>query len=190
MNIKLILPVVTVSPEPGDKVFFLAGPIKGGGGWQKKAISLFAEKIPGAYVVCPCRYTSDELQCLGNSTEIVEVKQQSLREQGSSRGQTIWERHYLSLASKRGSILFWLPEEDKQHPRPVGTGPYARDTYGELGEWRMHIHYEGANVVFGAQAEFPGLSVITKNYEDVIGAEFYVHPTLEETVDAAIKIAL
>ncbi len=188
MNIKLILPKNAVFVELSDKIFFLAGPILGGGDWQSDAIHLLAKQAPGSYVACPCRHKPEHplyrFSILGETNK-----------RWTSRGlelflsQTLWERYYLGLAGKQGAIVFWLSEEDLINPRPRETGPYARDTYGELGEWRARIFYDNARVVIGAEDGFPGLSVVVKNYRAMVGDTFVFHKTLQDTIDAAVALA-
>lgn len=175
---KLILPKDLVPVEPEDVVFFLAGPIKGGGDWQQQAACLIYNAMPEAYIACPTRYQPDHpLYRFRLPAAIIAISHQ-----------TIWERHYLALASKQGCIVFWLPEEDPLNPRPAGSGPYARDTYGELGEWRARIFFENARVVIGAQVSFPGLLVVQRNFQIMIG-NFHIHETLEATIQAAVAMA-
>ncbi len=103
--------------------------------------------------------------------------------------QTYWERYYLAIASTQGAIIFWLPKESKTKPRPPETGPYARDTYEELGEWRARMVRDKAREVIGAQQGFPGLSVILKNFRAMIGDGFTPYGTLRETVRAGVALA-
>lgn len=190
MSINLVLPKNDVAIGPKKKVFFLGGPVLGGGDWQRKAIGLFFQKISDAYVVCPVRYEpNDSLQCLSLPGGELDFGPNAIGGVSVFPRQTHWERYYLNIASKQGAILFWLPEEDQKNPRPPENGPYARDTYGELGEWRVRMHRDKAHVVIGAQRGFPGISVIEANYRAVLGDMFITEPTIEETVAAAIALA-
>ena len=63
------------------------------------------------------------------------------------------------------------------------------DTRGELAEWRMRVKYEKARVVIGAEAGFIGLSMIQRNYWHVLGDDFPFYKSIEETADAAVKLA-
>jgi hypothetical protein len=66
--------------------------------------------------------------------------------------------------------------------------PYARDSYGEIGEWRGRMMYDRtAHFVIGAEAQFPGLNVISQNFRSAIGELFMVHSSLAETVGEAIQ---
>ena len=101
--------------------------------------------------------------------------------------QLAWERYYLELAGihhPMGCILFWLPLESEKEPHP-GPEPYAMDTRGELGEWRMRIKYEHARVVIGGDKDFLGLSQIERNFSHIAGSSFVFYDELETTVQAA-----
>src|SRR6266481_552306 len=106
MNPKLILPnnAVLMGSNP---VFFLAGPIRGGGDWQKKAIYLLAKEVPDAYIVCPCRYTPNH-ELYRFSVPPSPDEEWKKLDLPSFPRQTLWERYYLDRASKHGSIIFWL----------------------------------------------------------------------------------
>lgn len=179
MNV--ILPQTLVSTEvfDGNYLFFLAGPVQGGEDWQLRAYRLILNRIQNFHAIIPCRYK--------------EPHPLVYRREGGIEShfvrQTTWERHYLNMASERGCILFWLPCESKSEPRKDGQ-PYARDTYGELGEWRGRKMYNpGIRLVVGAEKDFPGLSQITQNFREALGPMFRIHSTLEETVEAAIMLA-
>ena len=164
----------------------------GGGDWQYKMCNLLENEAnkPGAklhdyYVVIPCRYPRNhplrDYQSIGTTSE------------GIFERQTDWERHYLDLAVKvrRGRILFWLGCESKTNPRQDGQ-PYARDTYGELGEWRgrlIHNVEHRRRVLIGAEAEFPGLSVIQRNFHDALGTAFPFYSSMEMVAHQAALAA-
>ena len=161
-------------------LFFFAGPIKGGGDWQRRACAEVEKRLTDYYATIPCRYGDDH----------------SLRKYAASgRGdyfssQTFWERHYLELAATcRGCIVFWLPCESKTDPRSDGQ-PYARDTYGEIGEWRGALKFNpNLKVVIGAEQGFPGLEVMKKNFVGALKQDFPFYNTLEETIQAAVAMA-
>ena len=86
-----------------------------------------------------------------------------------------------------GAIIFWLPCQSSEQPRNDGS-PYARDTYGELGFWRaMRMEHPSYRVIVGIEPNFPGRSVIQKNFELCFGGNFSIHCTLEATVRAAAE---
>lgn len=112
--------------------------------------------------------------------------------------QTLRERYYLEMAWAEWSIIFWLPEEDNENPRKKEEWPYARDTYGELGEWRIRTKFwiDGSmttwnNIFFvlGWEKWFHGIDVIEKNYKWVFWSEYTVYTTLEDTCRAGIDKA-
>src|SRR5262249_16051903 len=120
---KLILPkrMVKLVPEQWP-IFFLAGPIKGGRSWQKNAAELLERLVGECFVASPLIFDGADLPIgIPNFDR-----------------QLDWERHYLELGSERGCIVFWLPCEDRENPCPKDH-PYARDTRGELGEWRGRL---------------------------------------------------
>lgn len=189
MNPKIIPSDVVAIVDDSDLLFFLGGPIQGGGDWQRDAISLIATLEPDAFIACPKTFLPEhplykfqlstpcraDLICAGLPISFGESP--------------YWERFYLAKASKQGCIIFWLPEEDKNNPRPRENGPYGRDSYGELGEWRARMKYERAKVVVGGSPNFSGLSVIEENFKAMVNPNFVVHRTLEDTIHAAIEVA-
>lgn len=199
-RIKLLLPRTLIDfDEATDTVFFLAGPIKGAGDWQKEAIGMFQRYAvnlgnhSNVYVVCPSEYKSDHdffsLKVIGISEESYTEKQKEI-----TRSRTDWERHHLEIASRLGCIIFWLGKEDERNPRERKDGPYARDTYGELGEWRARMFYERKynntqiNLVLGADPDFHGLAQIERNFKRMIGEHFQIDSTLDETIRRAISL--
>lgn len=206
-DIKLILPNtkmgVVLDLREGERLYFLAGPIRGNENWRAKAISLLHEKDPFCYIACPRPYATD------HELSRFQIKPTELpRSTDDERewpeyalpfeNQTMWERYYLERASYYGSVIFWLPCEDKLNPRK--EGPYARDTYGELPRWSLksanpdffsfsksNHSSRVVNLTIGAEKDFPGLSVIQKNLNADHGGEFIIYPTLEETINEAVR---
>jgi hypothetical protein len=183
----LILPMTykKFDPSLGRRIYFIAGPIRGGGNWQSTAIHHLFRLDPDCYIVCPCRYEADH-PLVELATEYNVGMKASEIQFGS---QTMWERHYLQLASKHGAIIFWLGLEDKNNPRPKEDGPYGRDTYGELGRWSVRSAEEKARVFVGAHSMFNGLSVIKKNLDADHGKDFPVYSSLEETIKESVQSA-
>ncbi len=192
-GLKLALPCMHVETF-GEPTFFLAGPIRGGGDWQAKAIRTLYNMVPNAYIFCPCRYGEDHYLRKQSVLMRLPITDHGILRTGTFPNQTMWERRYFNEAYRDGSIIFWLPEESKVNPRRDGN-PYARDTYGELGEWRTTLFYEAnrlalggrlsPNLVVGAEPGFPGLKQIQANFEAMLPG-FVFHKTLEATIDAAI----
>ncbi|HSI20225.1 MAG TPA: hypothetical protein VLA04_00740 [Verrucomicrobiae bacterium] len=177
---QLILPKTLVPDgEILRPLFFLAGPIKGGGNWQQTACDLIASKMDPVAIAAPRRWTAEHP---------MHTHRAPGQEEAFTR-QTLWERHYLDRAADWGCVLFWLLNESKSEPRQDGQ-PYGRDTTGELSAWRIKLlHNPSLKVVVGAEPDFPGLSVLTCNLYEDLGYDFPIYSTLEETVDAAIAMA-
>jgi hypothetical protein len=159
-------------------IFYLMGPIKGGGDWQLQACLNLQSLLDDFTVVIPCRYSQDHP---------LYARKMTGREYSNDR-QTYWERGWLDQIATSGAIIAWLPRESKTQPRTDGS-PYARDTYGELGEWRGHLMNYGEIIhfVLGAEPDFPGLDVISANFQFAIGPEFPIYPTLVDTIQAAVN---
>jgi hypothetical protein len=164
---------------PDSPIFFLAGPVRGGGDWQHHMALLLSEAVPECVIAIPCRW--DDTHSLGchfvRSTRI------------SFERQLNWERHYLKEAGigfAPGCILFWLPPESEQDPHP-GPEPYSMDTRGEIAEWRMRMKFQNARVVIGCPdpEAYHGLSQIHRNYSLELGYTFPIHRTMSDTVKAA-----
>lgn len=161
-------------------LFFLAGPVRGGGDWQKKCCEEIQKKISNFYVAIPYYY---------NDNEAYPLMKVGLSGDGNIfQRQLDWERYYLELASKKGSIIFWLPEESKTNPRKPEEGPYATDTRGEIARWSVELKYNPAcRVVIGAEKDFFGLCQIQRNFSFDQGFEYPFFQTLEETVREAVS---
>ena len=180
---KILLPKIYVgSSAIADPLFFIAGPIRGGGNWQEKCLKKLATLLTKFVAVIPCRWES------GHPLYHYHLEG---RDNVFER-QTDWEFHYLMetagrSSNKRGCIIFWLPEESKEHPRDDGQ-PYACDTRGEIGFWRAQVaHDRNICLVIGADPGFPGLRVIQRNFHLIFGESFTIYPTLDLTVEAAVR---
>lgn len=163
-------------------LFFLAGPILGGGDWHRSLSLLLWAKVGDCVIVNPSRYTPDHPDYrykLAGNTNVYQ-------------SQTAWERFYLqqvAYESPHGCIIFWLPCEDKANPRMDGK-PYAMDTRGEIGEWRGRMMYnQNLRVVLGAEPDFPGLRTIERNNAEALGGLLPTDVTMEDVVDRAIERA-
>jgi len=201
-KINLILPKVGVEIDfnlEGNRLYFLGGPISGGGDWQAIAIDIISKLDPGCYIACPRNY-STEHWLFKSSVQLV---CENLKNVLEFPNQTLWERYYLPRASYYGAIIMWLPCEDEIKPRII-NGPYAQDTYGELGSWRvksanphvfsfergkMRRHFHRVNLVVGAESNFPGLKTIQKNFDDEFGRPYHIQSTLKDTIEKAIALA-
>ncbi len=144
---KIILPKTFVQPTPATPLFFLAGPVRGGDDWQFKCCKEidrqiggkdFYAVIPYYHKTLPANHPSFEFKVNGDENHF--------------ERQLNWERYYLDVASKSGSVIFWLPAESKTDPRPGGG--YATDTRGEIGEWRgrlMSTHLKSSSTSSSAK---------------------------------------
>lgn len=174
-KMKILLPKNYVDPKDLPKpLFFLAGPVRGGDDWQYRCVKMLEKRFEDFSVAIPCRYDAEH-----PLKKISLVGAENVFER-----QTQWERFYLQAASEHGCIIFWLPEESKIHPRDDGD-PYARDSYGELGEWRGRMMNDLSGktcVIIGAESGFPGLSQIQCNFDSALEKKVLIHATLEEVI--------
>ena len=188
MHVKLILPNTYVDRGAlvGLPLFYLAGPIRGADDWQAKAIQMLDEHYRGnCAVVNPSRYdeTHPLYGCKAEGDENV------------FRRQTDWEHYYMSEASGHGCLIFWLPCESRENPRPRADGPYAQDTYGELGYWRamLEVSERGGTLrpmmVIGAEFGFHGFKKLQRDFARAVDAPFEIRTTLYSVVHEAIRIA-
>jgi hypothetical protein len=95
-----------------------------------------------------------------------------------------------TAVQKGGCLVFWLPAESQTNPRPEDAGPYAQDTYGELGMWRtLASQNRNYGFVVGAEKGFPGLDIIKANLDADFDRRFTVYDSLEATLAAAVETA-
>ncbi len=182
----VILPKSHVTSWPGP-LFFLAGPVRGGGDWQYDAYQLL-EKKRGEHVTAaiPMRYPEMHPLC-----------SKQLRSDPAAQTfnrQLAWERHYLTLTGLRskgvkGCLVFWLANESKALPHP-GPEPYAMDTRREIGEWYTRLEFlkEDVRLVVGVEDRFHGASQIERCLTEARGSKFPVYRTLHDTIQAAVLI--
>lgn len=174
-------PVLT----PYDVLVFLIGPVTGGGDWQASLITSFEEErkklwtytftemfLPRIKFVVPCRWGSD------HSLAEYFVTVYGIVPEGAPyivQRQTRWEREYIGKildGNDEGLIVCVLFPEDQNNPRPKEMGPYARDTYGELGEWTTVAYFKKAsNFIIGYSGQFSGIDVRMANFELRFGTE-------------------
>jgi hypothetical protein len=171
----LLLPKTKPNLDPFLDVplIFLAGPIRGGGDWQKVMMEKLMTRFTSLIVVNPSRYQADH-------------SHYHLRIDGEDNHfphQTAWEAYFLEKAArghKKGCVIFWLG--DQKEPR--GDGQYARETLGELGAWRTHKFYDSTvRLIVGYEKKFPGLEQILKNFTLAL-PDFSFHETMDSVVEA------
>ena len=101
--------------------------------------------------------------------------------------QIAWEQEHLTKASRKGTILFWLPGM-KEQPDIEGK-VYEALTRVEIGQWMTEYkHNPTIHICFGND----GLSSEIKQtqwYIQQYAPNKTIHITLEETCDEAIRIA-
>lgn len=177
---KILIPKHKYEIPFGSKVFFLAGPVRGADDWQRVCAEKLGELLADCYVAIPYYHTKE-----------VKYPLMDIAERGTGEEfprQQDWERYYLDVASTSGSIIFWLPEESKTNPR--ADGQYARDTRGEIGEWRGRLMANPIlKVAVGGEEGFSGFDQIMRNFKSAVGQNFPIYSTLDETVAAAVEHA-
>jgi hypothetical protein len=185
---KVILPKRLAHPHSTPHpLFFLAGPVRGGGDWQWRC-TLELERQLGEQDFSVAIPYHDLPNRQPSHPAMISLAEPAAGGDAYFERQLNWEHHYLSMAAAGGCLVIWLQCQDMSDPRPEGSGPYAQDTYGELGEWRSELgHNPKLRVVVGAQNDFHGLSQIQRNFSRRVGYDFPIYSTLRETVAAAIK---
>ena len=173
-------------------LFFLAGPIRGGGDWQASMAELLFKHDNDIDIACPCRWT----------------KQHRLSgwfyapfSQAENR-QVVWERYHLHRASndiqKPGCTIYWLPLESVTDPHP-GPEPYGMDTRRELGKLTAYLEMIrdfpwlrsqfSARFVIGGHCDFHGLSTILDELSIALGKEVPFYEDMETCVQHAFVAA-
>lgn len=178
----IIVPKVIQPVDTKQALIFLAGPIRGGGDWQRLMAEMLIEQDPYVQIACPARWTAEHTL---NRYFVQPFSEAEIR-------QLHWERHYMELASlsanQRGCVLFWLGLEDCNNPHP-GPEPFAMDTRRELGTYTAFIKLLGARVAVGGSEGFYGLSVFRDELNNAAGGSFPFYTTMETLTAAALKIA-
>jgi|WetSurMetagenome_2_1015567.scaffolds.fasta_scaffold08426_6 hypothetical protein len=162
-------------------LFFLAGPVQGGGGWQTDCLLSIKELLADFYVAIPYgKESQSRIDFLREHYHLCCGKTDRFQRQLE------WERYYMEIAANRGCLIFWLPNESQEEPRKDGK-PYATDTRGEIGEWRGRMMFnKNLRVVVGGEDGFPGLRTIKRNFDSALKCDFPVHSSLFLTIKAAL----
>lgn len=180
----VLLPKCSFEESIPHALFYLAGPVTGGGRWQVKAHELLTATLPKEHrFIAAFPYSVN-----GESS----LDGHYLPNRATFDDKITWEQHYMDLAykpSKRnGCVIFWLPKEDRENLDKGNL--YARDTYVQLGELVGRLMCgKNLRVVVGAEPEFPGLARIRKDLQLRLRREFTIYPTLGETVQAAVRMS-
>lgn len=173
--------IVEIKPSKEAPLFFLAGPIRGGGDWQAKMARIILDKVPNANIACPARWDADH--------PLAQYFYKPFSQ--ADNRQLIWERHYLKQAGIEpnvpGCIIFWLGQESKTNPHP-GPESYAMDTRREIGKFTAFAEMMKTRMVVGGDRTFHGLDVILFELSEAYKKPFPFYETMDETVDAAIKL--
>jgi hypothetical protein len=188
-NTRVHLPLLFSLPEyagegrkveiPTDlPILFLAGPIRNAPAWHSVAIRHAMQQDHALFIACPAREVSQDLRGF---------VEEDKPEYASFHRQRAWEQHYMYGAAETGCILFWLCRES-----PIRLFPekvYAHITMLELGKWleRKKLQPE-TRLVIGTDGGFPEWPTIRYEIESEL-PRLPIYYSLEETVDAAIKIA-
>lgn len=173
---KQIVPLVPTLASP---LFFLAGPIRGGGDWQAEMAEEILAREPSALIACPSRWTGEHRLAHHFYQPFSQAENRQL----------VWERHYLKQAGLKpnvpGCVIFWLGLESTTHPHP-GPEPYAMDTRREIGKFTAFAEMLPVRMVVGGSQHFHGLDVILFELSRAIGKPFPFYTTMAEVVDQAL----
>lgn len=155
-------------------LIYLAGPIRSAPDWQGEAIELLFSKKRDLTIASPR---------MGIEKSLSPYLEWGGENHFSSQRE--WEWYYMDLASKKGSILFWLPGEEKHHCDKA----YAAVTRLELGQWMTRYKFDNSlNMCFGGENVFPEI-YITKYDLELHAPDKKVYKTLKETCDEALRLA-
>lgn len=178
----IIVPKIIEPVDQTRPLIFLAGPIRGGGDWQRSMAEILISLEPTVQIACPCRWTGTH-----------PLSRYFIRPFSNAPNRQLhWERHYMQSAglnlSQPGCVLFWLGLEDELYPHP-GPEPYAMDTRRELGKFTVYSEMFGADVVVGGSRDFHGLSVIIDEFKYATNKRFLYYETMESLANAALEAA-
>jgi hypothetical protein len=174
--------IVPLTPTIDSPLFFLAGPIRGGGDWQSQMAEFILKQEPSANIACPSRWDATH--------RLMQHFYQPFSQ--ADNRQLVWERHYLKQASLEpnvpGCVIFWLGCESTTNPHP-GPEPYAMDTRREIGKFTAFAEMMNVRIVVGGHRGFHGLDVILFELSEAVGKQFPFYQTMIEVVDHAILTA-
>ena len=181
MPIYLPKNIVPLIPRKSQPIFFLAGPVRGGGDWQADMALQMLGRNPATNIAIPCRWNANHRLAHLFVTPFT---------RDAPHRQLHWERHYMehvALSVGACCLVFWLGLESATSPHP-GPEPYAMDTRREIGKWTAWLKFQGAKLVVGADPSFYGLSVIQDELNDAYGKPFHIYQSMEEVVTAAFGV--
>jgi len=170
---KVIVPKTYV-PELTSPLLFLAGPIENAPVWQDEAITYLLLENPEVVIASLRWEVSARIAPYLLSGD----------EHYFSRSRA-WERHYLEIASKRGAIMFWLPQEETHSCQKS----YGAMTRLELGQWITRYKFDqSVRFCIGSDGKFPELHTIQYDLQ-LDAPDKKIQPTLEETCREALRLA-
>jgi hypothetical protein len=163
-------------------LFFLAGPIRGGGDWQAKMAEQILYQEPHANIACPSRWDDKH--------RLAHLFYRPFSQ--TPNRQLVWERHYIKKAGLekrvRGCIIVWLGLEDATDPH-TGPEPYAMDTRREVGKLTAYAEMMEVRMVFGGDLDFYGLDVILFELGEATEKPFPFYTSMDDVVEQARIIA-
>lgn len=182
MPIYLPKQIVPLTPTIDLPLFFLAGPIRGGGDWQSRMAEHILSQEPSAHIACPSRWDAKHRL----------ARQFHRPFSPADNRQLVWERHYLKQAGLEpnvpGCVIFWLGLENATHPHP-GPEPYAMDTRREIGKFTAFAEMMSVRMVVGGNRSFHGLDVILFELSEAVGEPFPFCEKMEDVAAHAITTA-
>ncbi len=154
-------------------LIFLAGPIRGAPNWQDEAVTILNSQRRELYIASPRR---------GIRGSIANYIMQG--EEDYFPRQRTWEKHYLNIAARRGTIMFWLPGEEEHRCEKV----YGAMTRLELGQCMTEYRHDNSfKFCVGSDGKFPELDTIA--YDLSLDApDKVIFGTLEETCAEALRM--
>ncbi len=177
---KLIVPLTPTTESP---LFFLAGPIRGGGDWQSNMAQAIMRRKPQSLIACPSRWDATHWLAKDFHHPFCQAPNRQLA----------WERHYLKQAGLEagvpGCVIFWLGLESAFDPHP-GPEPYAMDTRREIGKFTAYAEMMDVRIIVGGDPLFFGLDVILYELQEALGKPVMFFETMAVAAEAAITVAL
>ena len=163
-------PPDTLSLDPSERLYFLAGLIQGAPDWQAEAFNALDDIAPKRTI------------------HVANPRREYIGIRFDYDKQVEWEERNLLRASRNGGILFWLAAQDPDLPYEVGRA-YGQTTRFEFGEAIGWMRYDPAiNIALGIEVGYVG----NERYYRKKAASFNinVNTTLERTVDALMKVPI
>lgn len=183
MTVHLILPKTLPNLEPYTHLplFFLMGPILGGGDWHCRMTDLLISHVGECVIVNPSRYGRDHRHYKYR----LDGPHQFERQLG-------WEQCFLQNAAYdwgRGCIIAWFACESREHPRRDGKS-YVTSARRQVDECCTRLKTRpDTRIVAGGEAAFPGLDDFERRFAEAAGMDFTIHRTMEDVARHAAKYA-